>query len=330
MKNVLVIGGAGYIGSHVAKELLDGGYTVVVYDNLSSGLQKNILRDSKLIEADILDYKALVSAIKNENIDAVIHLAALKAAGESMFEPEKYSVNNITGSLNILNACSECGIKSIVFSSSAATYGEPEYIPINEEHPTNPENYYGFTKLEIERFMKWYDELKGVKYAALRYFNAAGYDPTGEVSGLENGPANLLPVVMEVAAGMREKLMVFGDDYDTVDGSGVRDYIHVSDLARAHVMSLKYIDEKNESITVNLGTGNGVSVLEMINTAKEITGRDIKYDIVGRREGDPASLYASSQKALDLLGWKAECSDVHTLLESTWKAYKANGVVKDI
>ncbi|MGL1901109.1 MAG: UDP-glucose 4-epimerase GalE [Fibrobacterales bacterium] len=329
MKNVLVIGGAGYIGSHVSKELLDNEYNVVVYDNLSSGFKSNILRDSTLVEADILDYDTLVETMKSKKIDAVIHLAALKAAGESMEAPEKYSVNNITGSVNILNACSECGIKAIVFSSSAATYGAPEYLPMDENHPTNPENYYGFTKLEIERFMKWYDELKGVRFAALRYFNAAGYDVTGECSGLEKGPANLLPVVMEAAAGMREKLMVFGDDYDTVDGTGVRDYIHVTDLARAHVMSLQYIEKENKSLTVNLGTGNGVSVLEMINTAKEITGRDIAYDIVGRRAGDPADLYASSQKAFDLLGWKAECSDVKTLLESTWNAYLANGVVKN-
>lgn len=320
--DVLVIGGAGYIGSHVVKALLKDGCKVTVYDNLSSGLEQNLFDEAEFVKGDILDYEKLLEVSKG--FDAIIHLAAFKAAGESMILPEKYSVNNITGTLNILNAASENGIKRIVFSSSAATYGEPSYLPIDEEHPKNPENYYGFTKLEIERFLEWYDKLKDIKYASLRYFNAAGYDPEGVITGLEQNPANLLPVIMEVAAGMREEIGIFGDDYDTEDGTGVRDYVHVTDLADGHVKALHYIDGKNESLTVNLGSENGLSVKQIVEAARKITGQAIPAKIMERRPGDPAKLVASSKKANGLLGWKAEYSDVETLVETSWKAYLAN------
>lgn len=316
---VLVIGGAGYIGSHVAKALIQDGNEITVFDNLSSGLKENLLPGSGFIEGDILDYEKLKESMKG--FDALIHLAAFKAAGESMFKPEKYSVNNITGTLNILNAASETGVKRIVFSSSAATYGEPRYIPIDEKHPQDPENYYGFTKLEIERFLTWYDKLKDIRFASLRYFNAAGYDPEGIVCGLEKNPANLLPVIMEVAAGIRDKMMIFGDDYDTVDGTGVRDYVHVTDLADAHVKSLHYINDNDESLTVNLGSESGISVMEMVNSAREITGKPIDADIVARRPGDPAKLVASSTVAKEKLNWTAKWSDVNTLIDTSWKAY---------
>lgn len=322
---VLVIGGAGYIGSHVVKALLsdrEEKHEVTVFDNLSSGLRENLFKEAAFIEGDILDYPALKKAM--EGHEALVHLAAFKAAGESMICPEKYSVNNITGTLNILNAACETGLKYFVFSSSAATYGEPVYLPIDEEHPKKPTNYYGFTKLEIERFLEWYDRLKGIKYAALRYFNAAGYDPEGVVCGLERNPANLLPVVMEVAAGMRPEVKVFGNDYDTPDGTGVRDYVHVTDLADAHVKSLHYIARHHESLAVNLGSENGISVDEMITAARKITGQPVKSVYVERRAGDPAKLVASSQKAKELLNWHPRFSDVDTLVKTTWDAYRKN------
>lgn len=318
---VLVIGGAGYIGSHVVKELMAKGHQITVFDNLSSGLKQNLFKGNGFIKGDILKTKDLDKAFA-KGFDAFIHLAAFKAAGESMVCPEKYSVNNINGTINILNSAVSHGCLKMVFSSSAATFGEPQYLPIDENHPQNPENYYGFTKLEIERFMGWYDKIRGVKFAALRYFNAAGYDPEGVLYGLEKNPANLLPVMMEVAAGIREKLKVFGNDYPTRDGTCIRDYIHVTDLARAHVMALEYISSKNESLTLNLGTGNGITVTEMLAATRRITGKDIPADYVERRAGDPAQLTAKSDLAFEKLGWKAEYSDVDTLIDSTWKAYK--------
>lgn len=318
---VLVIGGAGYIGSHVVKELMAKGYQITVFDNLSSGLKQNLFKGNGFIKGDILNIKALDKAFA-KGFDAFIHLAAFKAAGESMVCPEKYSVNNISGTINILNSAVSHGCLKMVFSSSAATFGEPQYLPIDENHPQNPENYYGFTKLEIERFMGWYDKIRGLKFAALRYFNAAGYDPEGVLYGLEKNPANLLPVMMEVAAGIREKLKVFGNDYPTRDGTCIRDYIHVTDLARAHVMALEYISSKNESLTLNLGTGNGITVTEMLAATRRITGKEIPADYIERRAGDPAQLTAKSDLAFEKLGWKAEYSDVDTLIDSTWKAYK--------
>lgn len=318
---VLVIGGAGYIGSHVVKELMAKGHKVTVFDNLSSGLKQNLFKENGFIKGDILKKKDLDKAF-SKGFDAFIHLAAFKAAGESMIKPEKYSVNNITGTLNILNSAVEHDCKYMVFSSSAAVFGEPQYLPIDEDHPKNPENYYGFTKLKIEEFMGWYDKLKGLKFAALRYFNAAGYDVDGILYGLEQNPANLLPIVMEVACGMREKMKIFGKDYDTRDGTCIRDYVHVNDLASAHVKALEYITSKNESLTVNLGSETGTTVTEMVEAARRITGHSIPADYVERRAGDPATLVASAKKAEQLLGWKAKYSDVDTLIDSTYKAYK--------
>ncbi|MCX7655787.1 MAG: UDP-glucose 4-epimerase GalE [Treponemataceae bacterium] len=320
---ILVIGGAGYIGSHVAREFLDQGHEVVVFDNLSSGTEENLFPEERFIRGDIMDYPTL-EKVMAEGFDALVHLAAFKAAGESMIKPEKYSVNNINGTIHILNAACATGVRYIVFSSSAATYGEPRYLPIDEEHPTNPENYYGFTKLEIERFLWWYDKLKGIKYAALRYFNAAGYDIHGRIRGLERNPANLLPVVMETACGIRPEVQVFGNDYDTPDGTGVRDYIHVSDLAVGHVSALEYIMKHTTSLTVNLGSETGLSVLQIIDAARRITGRPIPARIVGRRPGDPAKLTASAKKARELLGWQAKYSDVETLVRTSWEVYRSH------
>ena len=317
---ILVVGGAGYIGSHVAREFLDSGHEVTVFDNLSTGSRDNLFSEACFVEGDIHDYPAILEAMRGS--DAVIHLAAAKAAGESMTNPEKYSVQNLCGSVNIINAAVEAGVGRFVFSSSAAVYGEPKYLPMDEKHPTSPENYYGFTKLEIERILGWYDKLKSLRFAALRYFNAAGYDPAGRISGLEKNPANLIPVIMEVAAGMRPSMKVFGSDYATKDGSGVRDYVHVSDLARGHVAALDWIVRNEKSLVVNLGSGEGLSVFELIEVARRVTGKSIKAEVVGRRPGDPASNYASSALARELLGWKARDSDIGTLIASTWAAYK--------
>ncbi|KMQ51078.1 UDP-glucose 4-epimerase [Chitinispirillum alkaliphilum] len=328
MIKVLVVGGAGYIGSHVTRCLLDNGFSVTVYDNLSTGCKENIFTGSEFVQGDILDFPQLIKVME-QGFDGLVHLAALKSVGESMSFPEKYSLNNITGTLNLLNAASQTGVQNIVFSSSAAIYGEPQYCPIDEKHRKSPQNYYGFTKLEIERFLEWYDRIKGMRFAALRYFNAAGYDVEGRVTGLEKNPANLLPIIMETASGKRSQLEVFGDDYDTPDGTCIRDYIHVSDLANAHLLALKYLHRENKSGFFNLGSETGTSVLEMINSAREITGKEIPVKIAGRRVGDPPNLIASSSFAQKELGWKAENSQVDTLIQSAWGVYKNHFKISD-
>jgi UDP-glucose 4-epimerase len=328
--NILVIGGAGYIGSHVVREFLDQGRRVTVYDNLSSGLRENLFPEAAFIHGDIHDYPALAGAMRGGpnspdgtgGFDALVHLAASKAAGESMLKPEKYSRNNIAGTINIINAAVEAGIGNIIFSSSAAVYGEPEYLPLDEKHPVRPENYYGFTKLEIERILGWYDRLKGLRFAALRYFNAAGYDVRGRIRGLEQNPANLIPIIMEAACGRRKEVEIFGNDYDTPDGTCVRDYIHVNDLARGHAAALDYISKNNRSLVLNLGSETGSSVAEVVETARRVTGSPVPAKITGRRPGDPAKLTASSGLARELLGWKAQCSDMETLLATSWEVYR--------
>jgi len=320
-KKILVTGGAGYIGSHVVKQLCDEGYEVVILDNFSLGLHENIdSRVKEVIEGDIRNAADLEKAFSH-NVNAVFHFAAWKAAGESMEDPDKYAKNNICGTLNILDFMIKNNVKNFVFSSSAAVYGNPQYLPIDEKHPTNPENYYGYTKLAIEQNLKWYSQLKGIRYAALRYFNATGYDVQGRLSGKEKNPANLSPIVMEVAAGDRDGMQVFGSDYDTPDGTCIRDYIHVNDLATAHVKALEYLNEKEKNLLVNLGAEKGYSVLEVIKSAEKSTGRKITFDMVDRREGDPGELVASSALAFEKLGWKAQHSDVDTIFESMKKVY---------
>ena len=318
---ILVIGGAGYIGSHVARAFLDRGYAVTVFDNFQTGLRENLFTDAAFVHGDIMRPEQLRAAMAG-GFDGCVHLAALKAAGQSMLKPELYSESNIAGTINILSQASAAGISRIIFSSSAAVYGSPQYLPIDENHPQEPENFYGFTKLEIERLLEWYDRLKGMRYAAIRYFNAAGYDVSGRIKGLELNPENLLPIVMEVAAGIRPKLAIFGDDYPTRDGSCIRDYVHVSDLAEAHVTAFEYILQNDRSMTVNLGSETGVSVFEMVERARSITGTSVPAEVSGRRAGDPAELVASSAKARELLGWVPKFSDVDTLISSTWKMYE--------
>ncbi len=320
---VLLFGGAGYIGTHVALQFLDRNDTVGIFDNLSSGLRTNVHEKALFFEGDIRDKQRVVEVLK-QGWDVVIHLAAYKAAGESMLKPIKYSENNITGSLNLITGCIETGVKHFILSSSAAVYGEPTYLPVDEKHPKNPTNYYGYTKLCIEENLKWYSELKGLAYVSLRYFNAAGYDEDGRMLGLENNPANLIPVVMEVACGIRPNLLVFGNDYDTTDGTGVRDYVHVTDLAKGHVLAADHLLAGKGSLIVNLGSEEGLSVQQILDTAREITKKPIDTQYVDRRAGDPAKLVASSKMANKTLGWKAEHSSVENIIKTTWRVYQAN------
>lgn len=317
---VIVIGGAGYIGSHVAQELLDRGHAVTVFDNLYSSAREYVPSGAAFVHGTIMQSEELTEAIDGH--DAIVHLAALKAAGDSMHVPERYASANISGTINVINAARRTGTDRLVFSSSAAVYGEPQYLPIDEQHPTDPSNFYGYTKLQIEGLMEWYSRLGDLRYAALRYFNAAGYDPSGRVRGLEYKPANLLPVIMEVAAGMRDELSIFGTDYDTPDGTGVRDYIHVSDLALAHALAIEYLEQHNRNLVVNLGSESGLSVRELLDTARKITGKAIPAREVERRAGDPGRLVASSQLARRELSWEPQYSDVQTLVQTSWDAYR--------
>lgn len=323
----LVFGGAGYIGSHVVKALIQAKYEVSVFDNLSSGLLQNLFDEAEFIPGDTRHQDDLERAFC-KGFDVAVYLAASKAVGESMTNPEKYSVNNLSATINVLNACMKFNCKKFVFSSSATVYGSPEYLPVDEKHRTKPENYYGVTKLEIENILNWYSKLKDLRFVALRYFNAAGYDTEGFPCGLEQQPQNLIPIIMEVACGVREKLQVFGDDYDTPDGSCVRDYVHVSDLAKAHVDSIEYMKKNNKDLQVNLGSETGISVLEVLEASRRITGKKIPAEITGRRPGDPAKLYATSDLAKKTIGWAPKYSNLDTIIESTWEAYKKKYKIK--
>lgn len=315
---ILVIGGAGYIGSHVVDALHNSGFDVTVFDNLSSGFKENVYSGVELVIGNILNLDDLESVFSRK-FDIVFHFAALKNVGESMLYPEKYSLTNITGTLNVLNTMKKFDVKFFVFSSSAAVYGTPKYLPVDENHPLSPESYYGFTKLEIERFLDWYSKTCEIHFAALRYFNAAGYSK-GKCK--EKNPGNLLPIVMEVAAGTRKLVQVYGNDYDTKDGTGVRDYIHVLDLADAHIKAMNYIVANNKNIIVNLSTKNGYSVLDIINESEKITGKKIPYVVVPRRSGDPATVVASFDFANGILGWAPVHSDIQTIVKSMWDVYR--------
>ena len=320
--DILVVGGAGYIGSHVVKALRDAGRQPVVFDNLSTGLRENLFPDIPFIHGDLLIPEQVRAAMRG--IRSVIHLAALKAAGDSMLEPERYALHNLNGTVNLLHAAGTAGVRHFVFSSSAAVYGEPQYLPLDENHPTEPANFYGQTKLQIEMLLSWFSRLRDMRYAGLRYFNAAGYDPDGEVRGLEKEPNNLLPLVLETLLGWRENLEVYGTDYDTEDGSCIRDYIHVSDLADAHLRALNFLEKQNEDLVVNLGTSKGISVLEILDAAKKVSGMDLPVILSDRRPGDPAVVLASAEKAERLLEWSPAFSDVETILKTMLTAYRSH------
>ena len=321
-KKILVTGGAGYVGSHVVKALRDAGKKPVVFDNLSKGQRENLLPGIPFILGDTLSTEQLKQAMSG--VDSIIHMAAHKAAGESMTDPGKYAINNLNGTINLLNAAAEAKIKYFVFSSSAAVYGEPEYLPLDEAHPTKPLNFYGYTKLGIENLLGWYSKLKGMRFASLRYFNAAGYDIDGEIFGLEREPNNLIPIVLETIMGTREEVVVFGSDYETDDGSCIRDYIHVNDLAEAHLSALDYLESQNQNLVANLGTSKGLSVLEVLRIAREVSGNEFKYTLGPRRAGDPAVVLAKATLAAELLDWTPKHSDALTLLKTSIRAYRKN------
>ncbi|MDO5717647.1 MAG: UDP-glucose 4-epimerase GalE [Tissierellia bacterium] len=318
---VLVTGGAGYIGSHVCIYLKSKGEEVIVVDNLSTGNKKNLVADH-FYEIDIRDTQVMIDIMKKHKISGVIHFAAFSLVGVSMKEPYEYYDNNLVGTLSLLKAMKETEIKNIVFSSTAATYGEPENIPIQESDKTNPTNPYGETKLAMEKMMKWFDKAYGIKYVALRYFNAAGASKEGNLGELHEPETHLIPLVLQVPLGKRESISIFGDDYDTPDGTAVRDYIHVLDLATAHYLSLKYLLEGNKSDIFNLGNGSGFSVSEVIEVARKVTGHPIPAEIAERREGDPAVLVASSEKASRILSWNPEHSSLTEIIEDAWNFYK--------
>ena len=312
----MVTGGAGYIGSVVTEELLNDGHEVCVYDSLFKGHRAAVDPRAKFLHADLMDTKALRGALKENHIEAVIHMAADSLVGESVEQPAKYYRNNVVAGLNLLDAMRDCGVRKVVLSSTAATYGEPAKQPIAETDPTNPTNPYGETKLAFERALGWYEQAYGMRYASLRYFNAAGAaERFGEWHDTET---HLIPLVLQAAAGMRPDIQIYGGDYPTRDGTCVRDYIHVVDLARAHILALGILDER--SAIYNLGCGGeGYSVQEVIDTAREVTGREITSRIVPRRAGDPSVLIASSKKIKGELGWQPEFQDLRVIVESAWK-----------
>jgi UDP-glucose 4-epimerase len=320
VKSILVVGGAGYIGSHVVHDLCEAGHRVVVLDDLSTGDAANVPDAAELVIGDLLQGPE-PEAILSAGIDVVFHFAALKAAGESMQMPHEYAVHNLNGTVRLLHAMHKAGVGRFIFSSSAAVYGSPDFLPIDESHPTRPENYYGYTKLAIEENLRWFARLTGLRYASLRYFNATGYDLRRRVTARERNAANLCPLVMEAASGLREELKVFGNDYPTADGTCIRDYVHVNDLAVAHIAAMEHLFQENGSLEVNLGAESGSSVLEMIRAAEEVLGQRIPVRIVERRPGDPAELVASSARARQLLGWRARHSDLATIFQSMRHVY---------
>ncbi|MBT6728274.1 MAG: UDP-glucose 4-epimerase GalE [Deltaproteobacteria bacterium] len=318
---IIVVGGAGYIGSHVTKSLLEAGHQPVVVDNLQSGKAENLLPGVPFVHADLRIPETLKGVLNG--CEGLVHLAALKAAGDSMTQPEKYANHNISGTIQLLNAATESGVRFVIFSSTAAVYGDPQYIPMDEEHPTKPSNFYGYTKLVIEELLSWYAQLKGVRFASLRYFNAAGYDLDGKIKGLESEPNNLLPIVMEAVIGKRSFVEVFGTDYETQDGSCIRDYIHVDDLADGHVRALEYLTRETDNPILNLGTSNGMSVLEILEHTKNLSHTNFDVRFGPRRPGDPAIVLAKATRAKTLLGWEAKRSDPNTLINSMLNAYRA-------
>ncbi len=314
--HVLLTGGAGYIGSVVCEELISAGHGVVVYDNLSKGHREMVHPDAAFVQADLRDGARLRATMAEHGVQAVVHMAADSLVGESVAQPRTYYANNVGAGLELLNAMVDCGVERIVFSSTAAVYGEPTKQPIEETDPTIPTNPYGETKLALERALHWYGGAYGIRHASLRYFNAAGASQRcGELHVPET---HLIPIVLDVAAGLRPNVTIYGTDYPTHDGTCVRDYIHVIDLARAHVMALDVLAQRNA--TYNLGCGgNGYSVLDVVQAARAVTGRDIPVQLGARRAGDPAVLVAASDRIRAELGWAPEYQDLAVIIESAWR-----------
>jgi len=320
--SILVCGGAGYIGSHTVKALLEAGKSVVVYDNLHKGHREAVPKGVLFYLGDLRSKTELRELFEAEEIEAVIDFAADSLVGESMENPLKYYNNNVGGTVCLLEMMREFGVKYIVFSSTAATYGEPEHIPILETEPTTPKNPYGETKLTVEKMLDWADQAYDIKYTTLRYFNAAGAHPSGEIGEDHDPETHLIPLILQVPLGKRESISIFGTDYPTKDGTCIRDYIHVSDLASAHILSLERLLNGGQSEVFNLGNGVGFSVKEVIETAKKVTCKNIKTIETNRRHGDPAVLIASSEKIIKQLNWKPQYNDLEKIIATAWKWHK--------
>ncbi|WP_157455820.1 UDP-glucose 4-epimerase GalE [Carnobacterium maltaromaticum] len=315
---VLVLGGAGYIGSHAVDQLITKGYDVAVVDNLKTGHKESLPDKARFYQGDIRNKAFMEDVFTKENIEGVIHFAASSLVGESMEIPLDYLNNNVYGTQVVLEVMEKYNVKSIIFSSSAATYGEPKVIPIEETAATNPESTYGETKLMMEKMLKWCDKAYGMRFVALRYFNVAGAKLDGTIGEDHNPESHLLPIILQTALGQREKFTIYGEDYETPDGTCIRDYVHVVDLIDAHILALEYLQAGNSSNTFNLGSSTGFSVKQMLEAAREVTGKEIPATVVSRRAGDPSTLIAASDKAREVLGWKPQYTDVNKIIESAW------------
>lgn len=315
---VLVLGGAGYIGSHTVDSLIQDGYDVAVVDNLVTGHTAAINPNARFYEGDVRDKSFMRDVFTKEDIEGVVHFAAFSVVPESMKDPLKYFDNNTAGMVTLLEVMHEFNVMNIVFSSTAATYGEPKQIPIKEDDPQIPTNPYGESKLAMEKIMHWADVAYGVKFVALRYFNVAGAKPDGSIGEDHQPETHLIPIILQVAAGKRDKLQIFGDDYPTPDGTNIRDYVHVLDLADAHILALKYLAAGNDSNAFNLGSATGFSNLQILEAARKATGQPIPAEMAPRRAGDPSTLIASSDKAREILGWTPKYDDVEQIIATAW------------
>ncbi|EOH89138.1 UDP-glucose 4-epimerase [Enterococcus asini ATCC 700915] len=315
---ILVLGGAGYIGSHAVDQLVNKGYEVVVVDSLFTGHKAAVHEKAKFYEGDIRDKEFLNNVFEQESIDGVMHFAAFSLVGESVEKPLMYFNNNVYGMQVLLEVMKAHDVKHIVFSSTAATYGEPEVVPISEDMPTNPKNPYGESKLMMEKMMKWCDNAYGMKYVALRYFNVAGAKADASIGEDHDPETHLVPIILQVALGQRDSLKIFGDDYATPDGTCIRDYVQVEDLIAAHILALEYLKAGNPSDAFNLGSNDGYSVKEMLEAARAVTGKEIPAEVVPRRAGDPAQLVAASEKARNILGWEPAYTDIKDIIRTAW------------
>ena len=321
--SILITGGAGYIGSHTAKFFLKKNEDIIICDNLQSGHEKSV-EGIPLYKVDLRNEAELNRLFEENNIDTVVHFAANSLVGESMENPYKYYHNNVYGMLCLLNTMKKHDVRRIVFSSSAATYGEPTNIPIKETDLTNPTNTYGETKLTMEKMMKWFEKAYGIQYVSLRYFNAAGAHESGSIGEDHSPETHLIPIVLQVALGKREKISIYGDDYPTRDGTCIRDYVHVMDLAKAHYLAVHHLINGGHSDIFNLGSGKGFSVKEIIDSARQITGQEIASVIGERRKGDPAILIASSDKAKEILNWEPDFDSIDRIIEDAWRWHRNN------
>jgi UDP-glucose 4-epimerase len=316
--NILVVGGAGYIGSHMVKLLIDAGQRVVTFDDLSSGHREAVL-GGEFVQGTLADRQVLEATLVSHRIDAVMHFASFIQVGESVRNPSIYYRNNLTNTLNLLDAMVATQVKRFIFSSTAAIFGEPEYVPIDEAHPQRPINAYGASKQMVERALQDYDRAYGLRSVCLRYFNAAGAHPTGLIGEMHEPETHLIPLLLQVAAGRREHANIFGRDYDTPDGTCIRDYIHVMDLCQAHTAALEFLREPTRSDAFNLGNGSGFSVLEVVRAVEQVTGRKVPIVDGPRRGGDPARLVADASRARSVLGWKPQYADIHAIVEHAWR-----------